>query len=95
MKKLPAGYTKFDVMDYLRTEEDMMAFLNIAFESGDSGHIADALGIVAKARGMTRIAKKAGLTRAALYQSLSKNGNPGLDTLLKVMNALGFRLQAA
>ncbi len=91
--KLPKGYTKWDAADYLKSEQDIEYFLEDAFEDNDPEYIARALGVVARARGMSKVAKKAGITRAALYQSLSKNGNPTLSTIIGVINALGLKLR--
>jgi probable addiction module antidote protein len=60
--------------------------------SGDAGHIANALGVITRARGMTEVARGAGVTREALYRALSEDGDPRLTTLLGVMKSLGFRL---
>ena len=84
----------WDVVDYLQTEEEQLLYLEAAFEEGDATLIAAALGDIARARGMTDVARKAGLGRESLYKALSTNGNPHLDTILRVMQALGFRLQA-
>lgn len=84
--------TRFDAAEYLDTPEAIEAFLEDAFEDSDPAFIAHALGIVARARGMGEIADKAGVSRQALYKSLSDEGNPNLTTLLGVLKALGFRL---
>ena len=84
----------WDAADYLETDEDIVVYLKAAFDDGDPGLIAAALGDVAKARGMTRVAAKAGLGRESLYKALSLNGNPEFATVLKVMQALGLRLHA-
>ena len=81
--------------DYLETDEDIVAYLEAAFEDGDPGLIAAALGDVARARGMTNVAAKAGLGRESLYKALSPNGNPEFATVLKIMRALGLRLHAS
>lgn len=83
---------KFDAADYLETPEDIALYLEAAFEDGDPGRIAAALGAVARARGMTGVARKAGVTREALYKALSENGDPRLATLIGVFKALGLRL---
>lgn len=95
--KLPKGYTVFDATEHLKTEEEIGYFLEAAFEIGgdDPEYIAHVLGIVARARGMTKVAKKAGLSRATLYNALSDKGNPEFATILKVINALGLRLKLA
>ncbi len=86
---------KWDSAEYLETEADIAAYLNACFEEhgDDPAFIAHAFGIVARARGMAKIAKKTGLTREGLYKSLSETGNPEFATILKVTNALGMRLQ--
>ena len=82
----------FDPADVLDTAEGIEAYLSDAFEHGDAGEIADALGVVARARGMTELARETGLSRASLYRALSADGSPELPTVLKVMSALGLRL---
>lgn len=82
----------FDPAEYLESEEDILYFLEAAMEGNDSAHIARALGVVARSKGMTEVAKKAGLGRQALYNALSENGNPTLETLVAVLNALGLEL---
>lgn len=68
-------------------------FLNKALQSGDPSHIAAALGVVARARGMTSVADDSGLCREQLYRSLSESGNPTLKTLVKILTSLGYGLQ--
>lgn len=85
---------RWDAADHLETEEDQLLYLEAAFEEGDAALIAAALGDIARARGMTEVARTAGLGRESLYKALSIDGNPHLDTILKVMNALGLRLHA-
>jgi probable addiction module antidote protein len=82
----------FDAANYLETEEDILYFLEAAMEGNDAKHIASALGDVARSKGMTEIAKKSGLGRQALYNALSENGNPTLETLVAVLGALGLEL---
>ena len=82
----------FDAANYLETEEDILYYLDAAMEGNDPAHIASALGDVARSKGMSDIAKKAGLGRQALYNALSENGNPTLETLLAVLSALGLQL---
>ncbi len=84
----------FDPAEYLETQEDMALYLQEAMDDGDPKLIAAALGDIARARGMTAIAKEAGLAREALYRSLSSDGCPEFTTVVKVMNALGLRLAA-
>jgi len=82
----------FDPAAYLRTEEDILYYLEAAMEGNDPKHIAGALGDVARSKGMSAIARKSGLGRQALYNALSENGNPTLETLLGVLDALGLQL---
>ena len=84
----------WDPVDYLNTREDMIAYLDAALEDGDPKLIAAVLGDIARAEGMTQIAKETGLGRESLYKALSAEGNPEFATILKVTQALGFRLQA-
>jgi probable addiction module antidote protein len=84
----------FDVADYLKTAKDRAAYLEACAEQsrGDVAFLAKALGDVARARGMTRVAREAGVTRESLYRSLSAAGNPELATVLRVAKSLGVRL---
>jgi len=87
--------TAVDISELIGTPEAQAEFIAAAFESGDRAHIGRAIGEVARARGMTAIAKDAGLSREALYRALSEDGDPRLSTLLGVMKALGLHLAAA
>ncbi len=91
---MPIKTVLFDASRYLDDAESQADLLKDAFESGDGAFIAHALGIVARARGMTAIAREAGVTREALYKALSEDGDPRLSTLLGVARALGLRLSA-
>lgn len=84
--------TPFDPADHLESEEDILYYLEAAMEGNDPKHIASALGDVARSKGMSEIARKAGLGRQALYSALSENGNPTLETLVAVLGALGLEL---
>lgn len=84
--------SRFDAAEYLKSDKECALFLETAFEGGDTAHIARALSIVARARGMMKLAKETGLAREALYRMLSEEGNPTLDTLLKVSKAFGLQL---
>ncbi len=84
--------TPFDPAEHLETEEDILLYLEAAMEGNDPKHIASALGDVARSKGMSKIARQAGLGRQALYSALSENGNPTLETLVGVLNALGLEL---
>jgi probable addiction module antidote protein len=89
---MPLDTLPFDPAEYLDDHESQAELLADAFESGNATFIAHALGIVACARGMTEIAREAGVTREALYRSLSEKGDPRLTTLLGVLKALGVQL---
>lgn len=84
--------TRFDVQEHLKTPEDQAATIDAALETGDADVIVVAIGDVVRARGIVSLAKQTGLTRPALYKAFSEGGNPTLDTLTKVTNALGLRL---
>lgn len=84
--------TPFDAAKYITEPAHVVELLNDALESGDSGYIANALGVVARSEGMTRIAEKSGVKRQALYRSLSEDGNPTLETLLGVLGAMNLQL---
>lgn len=82
----------YDPADALKSDEAIEIFLTDAFETGDAAYIARALGVVARAKGMTKIARKTGLAREQLYRSLSESGNPTLETTMAVMKAIGFQI---
>ena len=84
----------FDELDYLESEEDIAAYLTEALATSDTALIAHALGVVARARGMTRIARQTGLSRESLYRALSADGNPEFATVLRIIEAMGLRLTA-
>jgi probable addiction module antidote protein len=83
--------TRFDAADYLDSEERQVAYITAALETGDADFVRDALGVVAKARGMGEIAKSAGLNRESLYKAL---GNPEFATVMSIVRALGLTLSA-
>ena len=84
----------WDAADHLETREDMAAYLEAALEDGDRAVIAAALGDIARSKGMAQVARDTGLGRESLYKSLSAEGNPEFGTVLKVVEALGLKLQA-
>jgi probable addiction module antidote protein len=86
-------FSRWDPVEYLKSEEDMAAYLQACLEEApdDAALVAAALGDIARARGMVRLAKETGLTREGLYKALSKDGNPSLGTVLKVLKALGLK----
>ena len=85
----------WDPAEHLKTQEDIVAYLEAALEDGDSQLIAAVLGDIARAKGMSYLARETGLGRESLYKALSPNGNPEFATVLKVIQALGLRLHAA
>lgn len=87
--------TRFDPAAYVETDQDAIAYLEAAMESGNADRIARALGVVARARGMTEIARQTGMSRESLYKALSERGDPKLSSLMKVLRALGVRLTIA
>jgi len=92
------GKTKtipWDSAKLLKTDRDMAHYLEAVFEDGDPALITHALGVIARARGMSKVAQSAGLGRESLYKALSPDGNPEFATVLKVMRALGLKLKVA
>lgn len=83
---------KFDVIDFLDSDEALIEYLNLALEENDPKYFAKALGNVARAKGMSSISDATGLGRQALYRALSSEGNPRIDTLFKVLDTLNVRL---
>src|SRR5580704_10471072 len=88
--------SRYDVAEHLRTPREMAACLEACLEeaNGDAAFIAKALGDIARAKGMAKVARDAGLSRESLYKALSGDRSPGFDTILKVIDALGLRLHA-
>ena len=92
--------TRYDVAEHLRTPEEMAAYLEACIQeaneeaNGDAAFIAKALGDIARAKGMSQVARDAGLSRESLYKALSGERSPGFDTVLKVIGALGLGLRA-
>lgn len=82
----------YDSAEHFRDPEAQAELLADAVEQGDAGYLAHAIGIIARARGMTDLEKQTGMKRQALYRALSKDGNPTLETLLKVLGPLGLAL---
>lgn len=92
--KAPLATKAWDPADHMRTEEDRAAYLEAALEEGDPMLVAAALGDIARAKGMSQVARDAGLGRESLYKALSPTGNPEFATILKVVAALGMQLHA-
>jgi probable addiction module antidote protein len=82
----------FDAARYFVSPEAQAELLSDAMQSGDAGYIANALGVIARARGMTEVVRGAGATREVLYHAMSEDGDPRLTTQLRVMKSLGFRV---
>jgi probable addiction module antidote protein len=93
MKKVRTA--RWDPVDYLEDDEDIVGYLEAALEDGDPAVVTAALGDIARAKGMTKVARAAGLGRESLYKSLARGGNPELSTVLRVVKALGLRLHAS
>jgi len=91
MAQKPIEIRSWDAAEHLETEEDMAAYLDAALEDGDPTLVVAVLGDIARAKGMTQIAREAGLGRESLYKALSTNGNPEFATILKVVRALGLQ----
>ena len=85
---------EFDEAAFLKTDEDIAAYVTEALATGDAALITHALGVIARTRGMSRIARETGLSRESLYRALSAEGNPEFVTVLRIMEALGLRLTA-
>ena len=87
----------YDVAEFLETPEEMAAYLEACIQEsdGDAAFIAKALGDIARAKGMTQVARESGLSRESLYKALSGDRSPGFDTILKVISALGLQLSAS
>ena len=88
--------TRYDVAEHLRTPAEMAAYLESVLEesNGDASMVAKAIGDIARAKGMSQVAKDSGLSRESLYKALSGERSPGIDTILKVIRALGIKLHA-
>lgn len=91
---MPIKTKPFDAAKYFGTDEAQIDLVTDALKTGDAGYIAAAIGTIAKARGMTEVAREAGLSRQALHKTLADDGNPTLGTVMKVLGVLGLRLEA-
>lgn len=87
-----ADLPTFDMAEHLKTDEDVAAYLSLVLEENDPAELAHALGVIARARGMTEIANASGMTREALYKALRPESKPRFETISRVCNALGVRL---
>ena len=91
---MPLETAPFDAAPFITDPESQAYLLTDAFETGDPGYITHAIGIIARARGMSQVAEKAGISRSGLYKALGEGGDPRLTTLVSVMKALGVKLVA-
>lgn len=89
-----ADLPDFDMAEELRTDEDVAVYLTLVLEENDPAELSHALGVIARARGMTEVARASGLTREALYKALRPNSQPRFDTIARVCAALGVKLVA-
>lgn len=89
-----AELPEFDLAEHLKTDEDVAAYLTLVMAENDPGELAHALGVIARARGMSQIAEAAGIGREALYKALRPNAQPRFDTIARVCMALGVKLVA-
>ncbi len=87
-------FRKWDVVEYLKSEEDMVLYFDACLEEGNPALITAALGDIARTKGMSQVARDTGISREGLYKALSGEGNPEFATVLKVMKALGLKLHA-
>jgi probable addiction module antidote protein len=94
MEMVNVATKAFDAAKYVQSQSEQQELLADAFASGNAGYIADALGIIARARGMADVARETGLTREGLYRSLREDGDPKLTTVLGVARALGVKITA-
>jgi probable addiction module antidote protein len=85
---------RWDITEHLNSDEAIAAYIDAVLEEGDPALITAALGDIARARGMTQIAREIGVSRESLYRSLSAGGNPEFSTVLRVLKALGVKLKA-
>jgi len=89
-----ADLPDFDMAQQLKSDEDIAAYVTMVIEDGDAAELAHALGVAAKARGMSEISQATGITREALYKALKPNAKPRFDTINRVCTALGVQLMA-
>ena len=94
MARTKASTTRWDVVEYLQTDEQVAAYLEAALEDGDPQVVTAAIGDIARARGMMLLARETGLTREGLYKAFGPNGNPSFATVMKVARALGVKFTA-
>ncbi len=93
MSKNTATLMDFDPVEFLDDAESIQAYIDEAVETGDAAFISESIGVVARAKGMTDLAEKTGLSRETLYRTLSSKGNPSLKTLIAITSALGVSVK--
>ncbi|UTC82948.1 addiction module antidote protein [Treponema denticola] len=86
--------TKWDMADYIETAEDVLIYLSTALEEGEPADVINVIGAIARSKGMTQLAKQIGVSREALYTSLSEKGNPSFSTVFNILRSMGITLQA-
>lgn len=86
--------TKWDMADYIETPEDVIVYLSTALEEGEPADVINVIGAIARSKGMTKLAKEVGVSREALYTSLSEKGNPSFITIFNLLRSMGIALQA-
>lgn len=89
---MPLNVKRFDISEHLETDEDIRGFLREVASEGDASDLIHALNIAARAKGMSEVARLAGVSRTGLYKSLSEDGNPKFETISKIVSALGCKL---
>jgi probable addiction module antidote protein len=92
MKSMPKGFRRYDTLDHLKTEADIAAYLEACNEMDDPVLIVDALGLVARARNQSALARDAGISRQGLYKALAPNSNPSFATVQALAKALGLKV---
>jgi len=90
----PNDLTDFDTADFLKTEEDIAAYLSVVLEENDPNALIDALNTISRAKGMGYLAQKTGLARESLYRSLRPDAKPRMETILKILQGIGIKLTA-
>ena len=86
--------TEWDMADYIETAEDVLIYLSTALEEGEPADVINVIGAIARSKGMTQLAKQIGVSREALYNSLSEKGNPSFSTVFNILRSMGITLQA-
>ena len=88
-------FKEFDLNDFIKSDDELFFLLNDALASSDAGYLLDVLGVYAKRKGLSDVSKRSTVDRSYLYKALSRKGNPGIKTLIQILNALGIKLTAS